>query len=92
MIVYPESRKVHFENAKKAIWNLYPKLVNFEVNGWSIARLLKLDVQEKLLEYFVIDQALKYSRVYLVVRGVYWWFLPMIGVGLLGSWVVAVLG
>lgn len=92
MIVYPELRNLHFENAKKAIWNLYPKTVNLEIKGWSIARLFKIKVEQKQLELFVIDKALTYSRVYLVVRGFYWWLLPMIGIGLLGSWVAAVIG
>ena len=50
VIVYPNLWKLHWANAKKGIYNLYPKLVNFEVKGYSLAKLLKIDVQCKLIE------------------------------------------
>ena len=92
VIVYPNLWKLHWASAKKGIYNLYPKTVNFEVKRYSLAKLFKIDVQCKLIETFVIDRAMTYSRVYLVVRGFVWWLLPMIAVGMYTNWIVAVVG
>ena len=92
VIVYPKLIKLHLSNAKKGIYNWYPKIVNLEVKGYSIAKLLKINVQPKPIDTFVIEKTLMYSRVYLVVRGFVWWLLPMIGIGMLTSATVAVVG
>lgn len=85
VIVYPKLWRLHLKNAKIGLWNVYPRTMNMSVKGWSLARLLKVDVQLKEIETFVIDKAMTYSRVYLVVRGVYWWAIPMVGVAVLTS-------
>lgn len=92
VIVYPKLVKLHLSNAKKGIYNWYPKIVNLEVKGYSIAKLLKIDVRPKPIDTFTIEKTLMYSRVYLVVRGLVWWLLPMIGIGMLTSATVAVVG
>jgi hypothetical protein len=62
VIVYPKLVKLHLSNAKKGIYNWYPKIVNLEVKGYSIAKLLKIDVQPKPIDTFTIEKTLTYSR------------------------------
>lgn len=92
VIVYPKLIKLHLNNAKKGMYNWYPKIVNLEIKGYSIAKLLKIDVRPKPIDTFTIEKTLTYSRVYLVVRGFVWWLLPMIGIGMLTSATVGVVG
>ena len=93
VIVYPKLWRLHLKNAKIGLWNVYPRTMNMSVKGWSLARLLKVDVQLKPIETFVIDKAMTYSRVFLVVRGLYWWAVPMIGMAVLtGSAVIGLAG
>lgn len=90
MIVYPRLWRLHLSNAKIAIRNIVPKIANTEVKAWSLARLLKKEFTVVPIVPFEIDNALRYSRVFLVIRGLYWWALPMIGVSLLVGAVPAV--
>lgn len=82
MLVYPKLWKLHLVNAKIGIYNLYPKTINLPIKGYSLAKLLNIEVVSKNIETFTIDKALLYSRVYLFVRGIYWWLLPMTGISL----------
>ena len=90
MIVYPRLWRLHFSNAKIAIRNIVPKMMNTEVKGWSLARLMKKEFVVVPIVPFEIDNALRYSRVFLVIRGLYWWAIPMIGVSMLVGVVPAV--
>lgn len=90
MIVYPRLWRLHLSNAKIAIRNIVPKIANTEIKGWSIARLLKKEFIVEPIITFEIDNALKYARVFLVIRGIYWWAIPMIGVSMLVCVVPAV--
>lgn len=93
MIVYPKLWRLHLANAKVGIWNIYPRTMNMSVKGWSIGRVLGIKVELKPIEEFVIDRAMTYNRVFLVVRGVYWWIVPMIGLAVLtGSAVLGMIG
>jgi len=83
MIVYPRLWRLHLSNAKIGIRNIVPKMMNTEVKGWSLARLLKKEFVVVPIVPFEIDKALRYSRVFLVIRGLYWWTLPMVGVSML---------
>ena len=90
MIVYPRLWRLHLSNAKIGIRNIVPKIMNTEVKGWSLARLLKKEFVVVPIVPFEIDNALRYSRVFLVIRGLYWWALPMLGVSVLVGVVPAV--
>ena len=90
MITHPKLWKLHLKNAKNGIYNIYAKSMNLTVKGWSLARLLKKTVVVRAIEEFDISNALTYARVFLVIRGIYWWTLPMIGVGVLAGWSVAI--
>ena len=93
MIVCPKLWRLHLANAKAGIWNIYPRTMNMSVKGWSIGRVLGIKVELKPIEEFVIDRAMTYNRVFLVVRGVYWWIVPMIGLAVLtGSAVLGMIG
>ena len=90
MITYPKLWRLHFSNAKIAIRNIVPKMMNTEVKGWSLARLMKKEFVVVPIVPFEIDNALRYSRVFLVIRGIYWWAIPMIGVSMLVGIIPAV--
>ena len=83
MIVYPKLWKLHLSNAKIAIRNIYPKVVNSIIDGVAKEELFKYRRYVEPIVPFEIDNALRYSRVFLVIRGIYWWTLPMIGVSML---------
>lgn len=83
MIVYPKLWRLHLKNAKIGLWNVYPRTMNMSVKGWSIGRVLGIKVELEPIEEFVIDIAMTYNRVFLVIRGIYWWTLPMIGLAVL---------
>jgi len=90
MITYPSLWRLHLSNAKTAIRNIVPKIMNTEVKGWSLARLIKKEFVIVPIVPFEIDNALRYSRVFLVIRGIYWWAIPMIGVSMMVGVVPAV--
>lgn len=93
VIVYPKLWKLHLSNAVIGLWNIYPRTMNMAVKGWSIGRILGISVQLKPIEEFVIDKAMTYNRVFLVIRGIYWWILPMIGLVVwTGSAVLGIVG
>lgn len=92
MLVYPQLWRLHLANAKIGLYNWYPKVLNAGIKNYSIAKLLGVVVEQKQITPFTIDKALRYSRVYLVIRGLVWWILPMFGVGLLGSWTAGIVG
>lgn len=83
VITHPKLWKLHIENAKRGIYNWYPKIINTELKGYSLAKLFKISVERKDIETFNISNPLLYSRVFLFIRGLAWWLFPMIGVALL---------
>lgn len=91
MITYPKLWRLHFSNANIGLRNIVPKILNTEVKGWSLARLMKKEFGVEPIVPFEIDNALRYSRVFLVIRGLYWWTLPMIGVSLLFGTTIALI-
>ena len=82
VIVYPKLWKLHITNAKVGLWNVYPRTMNLSIKGYSLARFFKVSVQMREIKEFDISNAMTYARVFLVIRGFYWWLLPMIGVSL----------
>lgn len=90
MIVYPRLWKLHLSNAKIGIRNIYPKVVNAIIDGIAKEKLFKYKLPVELVVPFEVDNALRYSRVFLVIRGIYWWALPMVGVSMLVGAVPAV--
>lgn len=90
MITHPRLWRLHLSNASIAIRNIVPKMMNTEVKGWSLARLLKKEFVVVQIVPFEIDNALNYSRVFLVIRGLCWWALPCIGLGMIVGVVPAV--
>ena len=90
MIVYPSLWRLHLSNAKIGIRNIVPKIMNTKVKGWSLARLLKKEFIIVPIVPFEIDNALRYSRVFLVIRGLYWWAIPTIGISMLVGVIPAV--
>lgn len=93
MIVYPKLWRLHLSNIKAGLYNLYPRTLNLAIKNWSLGRLLNVTVSLKPIEAFEIDRALTYSRVFLIVRGIYWWLLPMIGASILvDSYVAGLVG
>ena len=93
VIVYPKLWRLHLKNAVIGLWNIYPRTMSMTVKGWSIGRILGISVQLKPIEEFVIDKAMTYNRAFLVIRGIYWWLLPMIGLAVwTGSAVLGVAG
>lgn len=91
MITHPRLWRLHLSNAKIGIRNIVPKVANTEVKGWSLARLLKKEFTVEPIIPFEIDNALNYSRVFLVIRGLYWWTLPCIGLGMMFGSTVAMI-
>jgi hypothetical protein len=89
VITHPRLWRMHLENAKNGLWNIYPRTMNLSIKGYSLARLFKVSVQMREIKEFDISNAMTYARVFLVIRGLYWWIIPMIGVSLwVGSFTV----
>lgn len=95
MIVYPKLWKLHLRNAKIGIKNIYPRTMNLEIKGYSLAKLFKKTYTVKPIEPFYIDKAMTYSRVFLTIRGFYWWLpvmIPLYFVGIgIGTLAVALI-
>lgn len=84
-IVYPRLWRLHLSNAKIGIKNIYPRTMNLEIKGYSLAKLFKKTFIVMPIDTFVIDKAMTYSRVFMVIRGFYWWtptLLPLYFVGI----------
>lgn len=82
MLVYPKEYKKHFRNIPIGLYNWYVKIMNIQIKGYSLGKLLNKTATKRNIDTFVIDKALLYSRVFLVIRGLFWWSLPMLGIGL----------
>ena len=59
MIMYPRLWRLHLSNAKIGIRNIVPKMMNTEVKGWSLAKLLKKEFVVVPIVPFEIDNALR---------------------------------
>lgn len=82
VLVYPKLWRQHVRNVPAGLYNWYARTMIKEIKGYSLNRLFGTSVKLKEIETFVVDKAMMYSRVFLVIRGLYWWVLPMVGVGL----------
>ena len=82
MVTHPRLWKLHVANAKVAIRNIVPKIMNLEYKGKSLAKALSKTYVVEPIETFEISNALTYARVFLVIRGMAWWTLPAVGVAM----------
>ena len=82
VITHPKLWKLHLNNARIAIKNIVPKIMNTEYKNYSLAKLFKKTYVVEEITPFEINNALNYSRVFLVIRGLYWWVVPAIGVAM----------
>lgn len=90
MITHPRLWRLHLSNAKIGIRNIYPKIKNSIIDGVAKEKLFKYRLPVVPIVAYEIDNALRYSRVFLVIRGIYWWTLPAIGAAMIVGAVPAI--